>query len=243
MKLSFAFGLLLLMTVISATSLAQDTRKDTTKEDLLKVESRPSGAVVELQGVYNFTGRTPFTVPYPVQGYYKIKANKQGYESLSSEVNLVGSQDSEIVIRLKPKTRFKAMVRSFVFPGWGQFYRGDKLRGIVITGTQLALGAASLLAVNEYSQSQNALERATQNFQREMTVENANIVDRRLAEAQDDYDFRNTVLIITGAFWLYNLVDSFLFFPSDNLYLDIQTKNSAVSSNNQSIKLSWKFGL
>jgi len=221
---------------------AQESQTDK-KSDLLKVESKPTGAVVELQGVYNFTGRTPFTVPYPVHGRYKIKADKPGYESVSSEVSLVGSQDSELIIRLKPKTRFKAAMRSFIFPGWGQFYRGDNLRGIAYSGVQLALGAASLLAMNEYNQSQNALERAVENFEREMTFENNRVVQERLAQAQDDYDFRNTVLIITGAFWAFNLVDSIIFFPSGNINFDIESRSSALGANNNSIRLSWKLGL
>lgn len=233
---------LFLSVLCVAVGSAQEVQTDN-GSDLLRVESKPTGAVVELEGVYNFTGRTPFTVPYPVRGRYKIKANKPGYESVSSEVSLVGSQDSELLIRLKAKTRFKAGMRSFIFPGWGQFYRGDKVRGIAYSGIQLALGAASLLAMNEYNQSQNALERASQDFQQEMTAENARIVNERLAQAQDDYDFRNTVLIITGAFWAFNLVDSVIFFPSGNINFDIETRSSALGTNNNSIRLSWKLGL
>ena len=100
--------------------------------NLVKIQSSPLGATVKLNGLYSIVGRTPFLVPYPLEGRYKIKATKEGYESETSHVNFFGNSESSIFIKLKPRTRIKAAMRSLLFPGWGQLYSGDKFRGVVL---------------------------------------------------------------------------------------------------------------
>lgn len=233
------------VTVILVTysfSLAQ-TSESTNAENLVTIESKPAGAIVKVKGLYSFVGKTPYVVPYPLEGEYKIKASKTGYESETSVVDFSGQGGSDVVIRLRPKTRLKAAIRSVAFPGWGQIYGGDKLRGVIISVVQVGLGIGSALAVHEYNQSNAALERAVAAFDRNMNEENFQIVQQRLVKADDDYDFRNTMFYITAGFWIYNIFDSFVFFSPPGSQVEIQVKPPSSASNNSQFMLSWKIGL
>lgn len=236
----FCFG----TAIVLGCSLAQaQTSKPMTSENLSTIKTKPSGAIVKVEGLYSFVGQTPYVVPYPLAGEYKIKASKTGYESETSVVDFSGQSGSDVVIRLQPKTRLKAAIRSVAFPGWGQIYGGDKLRGIIISVVQVGFGIGTALAVNEYNQSNAALDRAVAVFERNMNEENFQLVQRRLADAEDDYDFRNTMFYITAGFWVYNIIDSFLFFSPPGSQVEIQVKPPSSAANNSQFMLSWKIGL
>ena len=80
---------------------AKKTKKKSPSVNLVKIQSSPLGATVQLDGVYSIVGRTPFLVPYPLEGRYKVKASKDGYESETSQVNFFGNNESSIFIKLK----------------------------------------------------------------------------------------------------------------------------------------------
>ena len=213
--------------------------------NLVKIQSSPLGATVQLKGLYSIVGRTPFLVPYPLEGRYKIKATKEGYESETSHVNFFGNSESSIFIKLKPRTRTKAAMRSLAFPGWGQLYSGDKFRGIVLGAVSMGLVGWTLFTHNDYNTSQNALERAVENFNRNMSEEFFQNVQTKLGEAQDDYDFRNTMLLVTASFWAYNIMDSLIFFSSNGGGIEIKANPFPSAGNviNNKIELSLKIGL
>lgn len=215
--------------------------------NLVKIQSSPLGATVQLSGLYSIVGRTPFLVPYPLEGRYKIKATKEGYESETSHINFFGNSESSIFIKLKPRTRIKAAMRSLVFPGWGQLYSGGKVRGAILGAASIGLIGWTLFAHNDYNTSQNAFDRALENFNKQeiKSEESSRNVDNKLAEAQDDYDFRKTMLLVTASFWAYNLIDSFIFFSSPAGRIEIKANPfpSASNVNNNKIELSLRIGL
>lgn len=213
--------------------------------NLIKIQSSPSGATVQLKGLYSIVGRTPFLVPYPLQGRYKVKATKEGYQSETSHVNFFGNTESSIFIKLKPRTRIKAAMRSLVFPGWGQLYSGDKVRGAILGAASIGLIGWTLFAHNDYNSSQNALDRAVENFNRNMDEESFQNLQTKLGEAQDDYDFRKTLLLVTASFWAYNIMDSLIFFSSPDGGIEIKANPFPSASNviNNKIELSLKIGL
>jgi len=213
--------------------------------NLVKIQSSPLGATVQLSGLYSIVGRTPFLVPYPLEGRYKIKATKEGYESETSHINFFGNSESSIFIKLKPRTRTKAAMRSLVFPGWGQLYSGDKIRGAVLGAVSMVLIGRTLFAQNDYNTSLNALDRAEANFNLNRTAESFENVQTKLGEAQDDYDFRKTMLLVTASFWAYNIMDSLVFFSSHGRGIEIKANPfpSAGNAINNKIELSLKIGL
>ncbi len=247
-------SVLFLIVIFPFNSFGQDDDKSNLEKkpkekspgvNLVKIQSSPLGATVQLNGLYSIVGRTPFLVPYPLEGRYKIKATKEGYESETSHVNFFGNSESSIFIKLKPRTRIKAAMRSLLFPGWGQLYSGDKFRGVVLGAVSIGLVGWTLFTHNDYNTSQNALERAVENFNRNMSEESFQNVQTKLGEAQDDYDFRNTRLLVTASFWAYNIMDSLIFFSSNGGGIEIKANPFPSAGNviNNKIELSLKIGL
>ena len=233
----------LFLSLLPAYALPQNYNKpDSLNLNLVSVESKPNGAIVQINGLYSFVGRTPFVVPYPLEGRYKIKATLDGYESETSLVDFIGNEKSNILIKLDPKMRLKAGIRSLAFPGWGQFYSGDKIRGAIISATQTALGIGTAFAVHNYNNSKDDLDRAVEIFNRNMDEASFQDVQNKLIEAQKDYDFRKTMVIITTGFWVYNILDSIIFFTDKGSNIEVK-KGYSTNTNHQSVMISWKIEL
>jgi len=212
--------------------------------ELVVVDSKPSGAMVRLRGLYNFTGRTPFVVPYPIHGKYKIKATKEGYESVKRNVDFVGSSESNLFIKLSPKTRFKAACRSSFVPGWGQLYGGNNVRGIIITTFQIALGVGTLVAIHDYNNAHDDFERALDNFNMNMSSGAYREFQNELKNTEKAYNFRNTMLITTFGFWAYNILDSIIFFSENASQIEFKIAPLITKTlNDKNVMVSWKIKL
>ncbi len=215
------------------------------EQNLISVESRPSGAIVRINGAYSFVGRTPFVVPYPLQGRYRVSASRQGYEKETSYVDFLANEQSSIVVRLTPKTRLKAGLRSMVFPGWGQFYSGERLRGFLFSAAQVALVVRTAFAINNYNDSKNNLDRAVDVFNTSLDEASFQDAQNRLTTAKNDKDFRDTMLLVTAGFWALNVLDSIIFFSrsSDGIVLSTKSPLSQNYDGNNQVMLTWKIGL
>ncbi len=194
---------------------AQSNNNETIPPDALEIDSEPQGAMVKISGKYIFVGRTPFVVPYSLYGRYKIQANKDGYENASLTVNLFGDKNHKVTIYLSKKTRLKAAMRSTLLPGWGQFYGQGKIKSLVVIMGQTALGIKTFLSVKKYSDKKNDYQLAINEFNR--TVELAEVQKTLKEEAEDAMNFKTTMIYVTAGFWLYNILDSMVFFSSKSL--------------------------
>ncbi len=209
-----------LLTVVSLAQLqAQNNHKKSNDVERLLIDSVPRGAFVKLSGKYSFMGRTPFVIPYRLYGKYNVKAKKDGYEGVSSDVELAKRGANRITIRLSKKTPFKASYRSLLLPGWGQFYGQSKFKGFFISLTQLSLGVVTAVAVQDYARQKEEYELALNNFESvRFNLEEARlahaIAKREFEDAEDALNFRNTMIYVTAGFYIYNFLDSLLFFSS-----------------------------
>lgn len=207
------------------------------------INSKPTGAIVHLEGLYKFTGRTPFVVPYPLRGRYKIKTTKEGYESFTSNMSFVGKGEDKLLIRLSPKTRGKAAIRSLVFPGWGQVYGGQKLKGTFMGAIQLGLGIWTLFVINDYNDAQDDFERALRDFELSQSEDAFRALQDKESSAGEAYNSRNTMLIVTGVFWVYNLFDSIVLFSNKGVHINIESSPVSNRINNRDLMLSLKLDL
>ncbi len=186
----------------------------------LVVNSAPQGAYVELTGAYTFIGRTPFTVPHELHGKYRVKATKDGYESVSSSVNIARSGASKISIRLSRKNRGKSAIRSLILPGWGQFYGQNKFKGWFMTLSQATLSGAAVYSAIKFDDKRDEYERALMDFNRvrfDLDQAQASLEDiqRKLGDARDARDLRNAFIYVSAGFWVYNFLDSIIFFSKN----------------------------
>lgn len=194
---------------------AQAQEKD---KNGIVVKSEPPGAMLYFEGENSFIGVTPLKLRSNLKGVYKITATKYGYEKSRMEYFFKGSESGVMRLRLSPKTRFKAGVRSLVFPGWGQHYSERKTSGILISLIEAGVGIFTLIAHLEYDKSLNDYDEALEDYINEKNIdlkfEKYDVVKTKYNKANDTFHKRETWLYITGGLWLYNFLDAIIFFPS-----------------------------
>ncbi len=200
----------------------------TTSGDVI-IHSNPEGAQVTLSGEVVVSGVSPVRFRHPLIGNYKLILKKHGYESYSTRVVLDPTRQMEINVRLSPKTRFKAAVRSLFIPGWGQKYSDRKARGYLF-GT-LAVGSiiAYFVTDADFDDKYDLYQEKLREYDSLSTT--GNITDlrrlkRELDKAQDDaYDAENGRRVATGAAiatWGINLLDVLFFFPEEKANVSVK---------------------
>jgi hypothetical protein len=240
------FRVILLLCGWQASLMAQ-TSEAVPSEGAVTIESTPPGALVYLTGEYQFVGRTPFLLPYPLYGKYRLQANRRGYNTVVSEHNFTGESNSVVKLRLSAKTPLKAFSRSLLFPGWGQFYSGRKAAGSFHVGTTAVAGIALAIRENHYKDAQTDYEAAYENYQRGGSFDDEQQAFNRLQSAWQKLDkaknYRNTSLYLLVGFWALNVLESVLFFPKDNQEIEIFQKLSArvTQDSHKGIKLTMQF--
>ena len=129
----------------------------------------------------------------------------------------------------KSKTRFGAITRSMILPGWGQFYSGRSLMGWAFLGSEAAVGALAYLSYStyqthydsfdqsylQYSQSPNPLEKQT--FKAEAQSNHQSMVDAN--------DQMTLMLYAAAGIYLANIVHAAILDPQN----DIVSKKSSVN--------------
>jgi len=118
------------------------------------------------------------------------------------------------------KSRFGAMMRSMVVPGWGQLYSDRKLVGWSILGGELVLGALAFTAYSSYSTANSDLVAYNQQYNN--ATDPAQIADLRSktlkaeADQVSSNDQMTTMLYAVGALWSINVVHAFLTGPKSD---------------------------
>jgi hypothetical protein len=114
----------------------------------LTVTTNPQGAEVILEGDVILSGVSPVRFRQMIVGKYNLIVKKAGYESYSKQIIVDPFTPTEIEVRLKSKTKSKALLRSFLVPGWGQRYSDRKGKGNIFT--IITIGAAATFAYAEF---------------------------------------------------------------------------------------------
>jgi hypothetical protein len=202
-----------------APTLKAVNANETSADARIQILTRPIGALVFLEGEYAMAGRTPYTITHFLNGVYHIRATKTGYENWSTDYTFNGRGDDKLTIKLKPKTRVKAMIRSAVFPGRGQAYADQRTKGIFISLAQFSAVGFSVYENFRYNDALNDYRTALKRFQAQQNSQDGQgdliaQVTATKADLDDAYERRKRWLIITGSIYLYNLIDAAFFFPS-----------------------------
>ena len=137
-----------------------------------------------------------------------------------SLLNKRGGGNTQVSNVPRGKSRFGALMRSMVVPGWGQLYSDRKLVGWSILGGELALGALAFSAYSSYSTANSDL--ITYNQQYNNATDPAQIADLRSktlqaeADQVSSNDQMTTILYAVGALWSINVVHAFLTGPKSD---------------------------
>jgi len=179
--------------------------------------SKPSGAFVYLEGDYDFIGMTPCEVPFTLEGTYRVKALKRGYEDWSTRITVIGDRQNSLYMKLSPKTKWKAGVRSAIFPGWGQYYTDRKTKGVVFGLLQIGSLLGTAYTYQNYEESKDDYYAAIDRYRSEKRIDELDRLRGEMndlrREADSAWELRNTMMALTAGIWAYNVLESVLFFP------------------------------
>jgi hypothetical protein len=184
----------------------------------IQILTRPIGALVFLDGEYSMAGRTPYTISYFLKGPYRIRATKPGYKNLKKDYFFNGQGVDKLSIKMTPKTRSKALLRSAVFPGWGQAYSDHNTRGFIVSLMQFSAAGVLIYQHAQYNDALDNYNAALKNFRANQNDQNVQAalaaqVRARRADLDDAYVKRKQWIILTGVIYAFNLVDAYWFFP------------------------------
>jgi hypothetical protein len=126
-------------------------------------------------------------------------------------------------VALAEKTRGRAVLRSIVYPGFGQYYEGRRLRGAVYTAGATAAAVAALVAHLEYKghvDQVDALDREmaalTPGGPAEAESSRVAAAERETAlrRSEDNRDRRDLAVITTAAVYAASILDAALSGPA-----------------------------
>jgi len=193
------------------------------------VRSNPEGAQITLSGEAIVSGVTPVRFRQLLIGDYDLVLKRPGYETYSDRVVLDPTKKMEINVRLSPKTRFKAAVRSLFIPGWGQKYTDQKTKSCFFAALALGSVAAYLIADEDFDDKYDTFQGKLHDY--DSTYAAGSIEDLRRLKSELDaaqkeaYDAENVRRITTGAaiaVWGINVIDVLFFFPEQRATLSVK---------------------
>ena len=119
---------------------------------------------------------------------------------------------------VKGKSRFDAMIRSAVMPGWGQCYSGKKMMGWAFLGGELTAAVLAFSAYSAYSTANSNLTAFNQQYNN--ATDPVQIADLRSKTLQAEADQLSSndkmtmMIYAAGGLWAINVVHAFLTGPN-----------------------------
>jgi hypothetical protein len=217
-----AIAALTLLAFITLPCLAGAQEPTTLKPDNFILTTNPPGATAYFYGDYNLVINTPAILPTNLEGKYKVRITRPGYETWKGELALLPGSPENINVDLSQKSRFKAGLRSLFIPGWGQHYSGNSTRGTAFTLGIVASAGVLYFADKKYQDKRTSYDIANRNYLSAGSVEEQirlqtirDSAQRNAYKAETD---RRRVFYVGLGLWVYNILDSMVFFPEGSAY-------------------------
>jgi len=211
------------------------------------INTDPQGSLVRLTGDLSLSGVSPVKFDRLLSGQYRVEVTRQGYENYRGVAYFSEAQSSQMDIKLVPKTKTKAFFRSLIIPGWGQRYYGNRNKSALFAVGMAASAVGYFFVKDDYD------SKADDYQARKEAYENATLwsdlpqlqADMRDAQkrANDAEDKVNIMTAVTAGIYLFNLLDSFLFFPEFDRYTEYKaiTARPEVDGDKVGLSLSVSF--
>ncbi len=103
-----------------------------------------------------------------------------------------------VELDLSQKTPTNSAIRSAIFPGWGQYFNGQKNKGYILMGSEFVSLTTTILLYNQAEETYKKYE--------EKGVKNDPLYDEY--STQMDYVYIGTAVSI--GIWIYAIVDAYL---------------------------------
>ena len=118
-----------------------------------------------------------------------------------------------------------AAVRSIIFPGLGQFYKGDKVKGYIFSGSGIVSVSGLVYSQIKYSDAHDDYLRAVE----------VDDINEKYDKFNSYYKIRNATAVISAAVYLYNIYDCVNSSPSKS------GKKLSIDFNENRISFTYSF--
>ncbi|MFN3967046.1 MAG: DUF5683 domain-containing protein [Endomicrobiia bacterium] len=103
-----------------------------------------------------------------------------------------------VELNLSAKTPTNSAIHSAIFPGWGQYFNGQKTKGYVLMGSEIVTLTSTILLYNHAEETYKKYE--------EKGLRNDPLYD----EYSKQMDYVYVGIAISVGIWLYSIVDAYL---------------------------------
>ncbi|UCF63101.1 MAG: PEGA domain-containing protein [bacterium] len=158
-----------------------------------------------------------------------LQFKKEGYLTQTYLLDYSTRLEHEFKVDLMRGSKNKkvAVISSTLIPGSGQFYTGRYMSGFIIASLTFGSLYGSMNANKTYTDAKNDYLKAKDNYEKNLSVTSFAPLYEEMQKTYDimeeKYKTRRIFYSVTAVFWLYNIVDSYLFFPKQKtIYLSLQ---------------------
>ena len=202
---------------ISEFSLLNDTAAKKSFIEILKIDS---------SYVLDSAKTSPKIISFfnQIKGEYNHQIIKN--KSLGKKNDAISTKSSQ---PLETSANFKpVIIRSLIFPGWGQLYNNNKLKGWILT----SLGAITISSTVYFIIDSNNKQK------KYLSDVNLSTIQNNYNEYNTSYKFKNISIISFIAVWVYSQID--ILFLSQNSSLPLtQLKTNFMNQFQLSFSLSF----
>jgi len=176
----------------------------------LTVNGIPPKATVEIGSIA--TEHTPVN-EFPLEtGEYPIIINKPGYKEFYRNTLITADNLTTLDYKLEQLSLGKALLYSGLFPGMGQIYQGDKIKGLIFAAaglvTELFVVGSQIMYVNNKNDWIEKREAYNQNLtQPEKWPQQLKELNESFDRLKTVEDIRNGSLGAFGLIWTINIIE------------------------------------
>jgi hypothetical protein len=181
----------------------------------LTVLGLPDSAEVTIDG--KPLGKAPIEGAELSVGPHWLHYRSEGYEPLKDPilVSVQGRHETVVTIAVQRKTRWNAIWRSMLFPGIGQIYSEQSLKGLLfLSAGALCIGSAAVLS-NQASNAKSNYQDAHEAYAKAVSPYGIAAARENMISKHDllrqKVDGRNALFVATAAVWTLGTLDQVLF--------------------------------
>ena len=192
----------------------------------LTIDSNPSGAELAING--NPAGTMPLNNKELKVGSFYVNVIKKGFEPTGLNLTIKPGEHKHVTVDMTPWTFNRIFYRSLIFPGVGQIYAEEDLRGYLFFISEIASIGGAIYFNSQLSDESKVYTEKYNLYKEASSEEEAQLLHKEVQESYDKMQnfetFRNILIGSAVAVWLYNLYDAY------HLGKKIEENNSIISS-------------
>lgn len=175
------------------------------------VKIHPEEAKLTLNGNRTIKPESDLSLPF---GTYSLEATAPKYEQFANKFSIQGQDTIHLNIRLKPKSKIKAIGYSSLIPGSGQLYLENGKRGNVFIF--LSIGSVALMSYfsKSYIENKHLMNQYRDDYKSARTAKEINLTkqlyQKQVSHVNDTREKLVVSIVVVGSVWLANIIDVYL---------------------------------